>query len=133
MLRGGDVETESELPRPVVSSTTRQKWTLTQEALDHLLLSLDSDRDTAGKIYQETRSNLTRFFEWRGCPFPEDHADETINRVARRISEGEQVRDLAKYFFGVARLLFLEIQKERAREFHALDNLPAAETTSSDS
>src|SRR2546421_6644181 len=79
------------------------------------------------------RGNLISFFEWRACPFPEDHADETINRVAKRISEGEEVRDLAKYFFGVARLLLLEIQKERARQLRALDKLPAAETSSFDS
>jgi len=109
------------------------KWTLTQEAFDKLLLSLDSDRNSAGTIYQETRGKLTRFFEWRGCPFPEDHADETINRVAKRISEGEDIRDLPKYFFGVARLLYLEIQKERTRELHALNNLPEAASSSPDS
>jgi DNA-directed RNA polymerase specialized sigma24 family protein len=111
----------------------RRKWTLTQEAFDKLLHALDGDRARAGNIYQETRSNLIRFFEWRGCPFPEDHADETINRVARRILEGEDVRDVPKYFFGVARLLFLEIQKARARELNALDNLPDAEPSSHDS
>ena len=110
-----------------------RKWTLTQEAFDKLLHALDGERERAGNIYQETRSNLIRFFEWRGCPFPEDHADETINRVAKRISQGEEVREPAKYFFGVARLLFLEIQKERAREVHALDNLPETDSSSSDS
>ena len=110
-----------------------RKWTLTQEAFDKLLLTLDGDRANAGNIYQETRSNLIRFFEWRGCPFPEDHADETINRVARRILEGEDVRDVPKYFFGVARLLFLEIQKARARELNALNNLPDADPSSHDS
>jgi DNA-directed RNA polymerase specialized sigma24 family protein len=116
-----------------VAAPPRQKWTLKQEAFDKLLLSLDSDRDSAGAIYQETRCKLARFFEWRGCPFPEDHADETINRVAKRISEGEDIRDLPKYFFGVARLLFLEIQKEGARELQALNNLPAAVSSSPDS
>ncbi len=111
----------------------RRKWTLTQEAFDKLLHALDGDRARAGNIYQETRSNLIRFFEWRGCPFPEDHADETINRVARRILEGEDVREPAKYFFGVARLLFLEIQKERARELHALNNLAQPEISSNGS
>jgi len=129
----GEAELENSSPRLSVSATARRKWTLNQEAFDKLLHSLDAERERAGNIYQETRSNLIRFFEWRGCPLPEDHADETINRVAKRISEGEEVREPAKYFFGAARLLFLEIQKERAREFHALDNLPAAETTSSDS
>ena len=129
----GEAELENSSPRLSVSATARGKWTLTQEAFDRLLHSLDAERERAGNIYQETRSNLIRFFEWRGCPFPEDHADETINRVAKRISQGEEVREPAKYFFGVARLLFLEIQKERARELNALNNLPEAEPTSHDS
>ena len=123
----GRGETKSELPRLDVSGTARRKWTLTQNAFDELLHKLDSDRDRAGNIYQKTRDNLIRFFEWRGCPFPEDHADETINRVAKRVSEGEEVRELTKYFFGVARLLFLEIQKERTRALHAFANLPQAD------
>jgi len=129
----GEAELESSSQRLSVSATARVKWTLTQEAFDKLLHALDGDRARAGNIYQETRSNLIRFFEWRGCPFPEDHADETINRVARRILEGEDVRDVPKYFFGVARLLFLEIQKARARELNALNNLPDAEPSSHDS
>src|SRR2546427_3526462 len=122
----GEAELENSSPRLSVSATARRKWTLNQEAFDKLLHSLDAERERAGNIYQETRGNLIRFFEWRGCPFPEDHADETINRVAKRILEGEDVREPAKYFFGVARLLFLEIQKERARELNALNNLPEA-------
>ena len=129
-MRRSDAEVASHSPRPGASTTARQKWSLTQEAFDKLLASLAPDRGAAGEIYQETRGNLIRFFEWRACPFPEDHADETINRVAKRISEGEQISNLTHYFFGVARLLFLEIQKARAREVHALDNLPATETDS---
>jgi len=129
----GEAELESSSQRLSVSATARGKWTLTQEAFDKLLHALDGDRERAGNIYQETRSNLIRFFEWRGCPFPEDHADETINRVAKRILEGEDVRDVTKYFFGVARLLFLEIQKARARELNALNNLPDAEPSFHDS
>jgi len=129
----GESELENSSPRLSVSATARRKWTLTQEAFDKLLQALDAERERAGNIYQETRSNLIRFFEWRGCPFPEDHADETINRVAKRISEGEEVREPAKYFFGVARLLFLEIQKERARELHALNNPRETEPSSYES
>ena len=124
MVRRGDAETESELPRLSAVATARRKWTLTQAAFDGLLESLAADRERAGQLYQETRGKLVGFFEWRGCPFPEDHADETINRVAKRISEGEEVHNLTKYFFGVARLVFFEIHRERAREFHALSDLP---------
>jgi DNA-directed RNA polymerase specialized sigma24 family protein len=98
--------------------------TLNQEALDQLLLAFDSDREVAGTKYRETHRDLIRFFEWRGCPYPEDHADETINRVAKRILDGEVVRELSKYFFGVARLLVLEIRKDRAKQLAALDHPP---------
>jgi hypothetical protein len=68
-----------------------QKWTLTQEAFDKLLLVLGSgDRESGSEKYLEIRTNLTRFFEWRGCSFPEDHADETINRMARKVVKSRQ-------------------------------------------
>ena len=109
-----------------MSSSSRQKWSLTQEAFDRLLASLGTDRDSAGAKYLEIRRNLVRFFEWRGCAFPEDHADETINRVAKRIAGGEQVRDPASYSLGVARLLLLEIIKGRGREQVALKEIRTA-------
>ena len=68
---------------------TRQKWTLTQDAFDKLLIAFGGDRESGSEKYLEIRGNLTRFFEWRGCPFPEDHADETMNRVAKKV---ERVR-----------------------------------------
>lgn len=102
----------------------RRRWVLTQDAFDKLLTSLDEDRDTAGEKYLEIRSNLIRFFQWRGTPFPEDHADETINRIAKRVSEKEEIRNPASYYLGVARMLLLEINRERIREQQALTELP---------
>jgi DNA-directed RNA polymerase specialized sigma24 family protein len=113
----------------MTDGTVRQKWTLTQEAFDKLLLAFGDDRDSGGKKYLEIRSNLTRFFEWRGCPFPEDHADETINRIAKRVAEGEQIQNPSGYAMGVARLLLLEIIKGRQREQVAMNELT---TTSSE-
>jgi len=101
----------------------RQKWTLTQEAFDKLLVSLGDDRDSGAQKYLEIRGNLIRFFEWRGCPFPEDHADETINRMAKRVAEGEEILNPAGYAMGVARLLVLEILKGRQREQTALNEM----------
>jgi len=103
-----------------VDTTVRQKWTLTQEAFDRLLVALGGDRDSAAQKYLEIRTNLVRFFEWRGCSFPEDHADETINRIAKRVAEGEEILNYSGYAVGVARLLLLEINKGRQREQLAL-------------
>ncbi|MFN7948216.1 MAG: hypothetical protein U0Z53_22895 [Blastocatellia bacterium] len=112
---------------------SRHKWALTREAFDELLAALDADRERAGERYLELRGNLLRFFEWRGCPFPEEHADETINRVARRMSEGEAIRDPGQYSIGVARMLLLEISRKRTRERRALNEIADPEVPSSES
>src|ERR1041385_785202 len=104
----------------------RQKWTLTQDAFDRMLIALGGDRDSGGEKYLEIRTNLTRFFEWRGCSFPEDHADETFNRMAKKLDEGEQILNPAGYAMGVARLLLLEVMKSRQREQSALNEIGAA-------
>jgi len=71
---------------------SRPEWSLTQEAFDKLLARLADDRERAGEKYQELRGNLIRFFEFHGSAFPEDNADVAINRVARKIDEGAEVR-----------------------------------------
>jgi DNA-directed RNA polymerase specialized sigma24 family protein len=114
-------------------SVSRRKWALTKEAFDGLLDSLGEDRESAGERYVQIRSNLIRFFEWRGSPFPEDHADETINRIARRISEGLEIRNPDSYYLGVARMLLLEFNKERFRQRRALSELTSSTITSNHS
>ncbi|MBI1760209.1 MAG: hypothetical protein HYR56_02125 [Acidobacteria bacterium] len=109
------------------ASAPRRQWALTQDAFDLLLAAFDADREIAGKKYLEVRGNLLRLFEWRGCPFPEEHADETLNRVARKLSAGETLREPAQYAIGVARLLLLEIRKELAKQQTALSELGNAE------
>src|SRR5215216_8200265 len=114
-------------------ATPRQKWTLTQEAFDKLLIALGGDRDSGSKKYLEIRTNLTRFFEWRGCSFPEDHADETINRMAKKVAGGEEILNYSGYAIGVARLLLLEILKSRQREQSALNELGTTPEASDES
>ena len=114
-------------------SVPRRKWVLTQEAFDGLLYSLGEDRESAGERYLEIRGNLIRFFQWRGSQFPEDHADETINRIAKRISEREEIRNPASYYLGVARMLLLEINRERVMQQQALSELTCSEITSDQS
>ena len=109
-----------------MDGTARQKWSLTQEAFDKLLVALGGDRESAAQKYLEIISNLVRFFEWRGCSFPEDHADETINRIAKRVAEGEEILNYSGYSLGVARLLLLEINKGRQREQLALAEIGQA-------
>lgn len=70
------------------------------------------------------RTKLVRYFEWRSCIAPEDHADETINRVARRIDEGENIFNLPAYFATVARLVFMESLRQPERISVPLEEAP---------
>jgi len=128
-LGRGDIEAES---GDAPAAAPQRKWALTQEAFDRLLAAFGDGRESAGEKYLEVRGNLIRFFEWRGCPFPEDHADETMNRVARKLAEGEEVQNPAAYCIGVARLLLLEINKGRAREQQALSEMAREPAAASD-
>lgn len=96
---------------------------LTSEGLEALLAFLDPDRDRAGAQYEAIRRRLARLFEWRGFGNAEDLADETINRVARRIQEGIEVRstDPYGYFCGVAHLVSKEVARRVARERAAFE------------
>lgn len=107
-----------------MTETVRQKWSLTREAFDGLLDSLGPDREAAGTRYLEIRRNLVRLFEWRACPTPDECADETLNRCARKLADGEEIRDLGMYAIGVARMVLLERNRERTREARPLEEAP---------
>jgi DNA-directed RNA polymerase specialized sigma24 family protein len=102
----------------------KKERTLTQNTFDQLLLAFDANRDIAGQKYEIVRRKLSEFFEARGSDAPPDHADETINRVARRLLEGEQIQDLNSYFYGVARLVWLENLRARDKDPTPLELVP---------
>lgn len=87
--------------------------TLTEEAFSRLLQRLDPDRDRAGEQYERLREVLIRFFEWRGAPYPEEHADETFDRVSKKLNPDVPVANLGGYCYEVARLVCLEALKRR--------------------
>lgn len=108
---------------------------LTKDAFEKLLDWLDADRERAGQRYEEVRARLMRFFEWQGCIYPEEYTDQTINRVARKLSEGVEVlaADPYVYFAGVARMVLKEYWRRSERmptdsiKVEPRDNQPEAE------
>lgn len=92
-----------------------KRWELTGEALDSLLTWLDPDREQAGRKYEHIRQSLIKIFVWRGCAEAEDLADETINRVARKVPTiaSTYKGDRTLYFYGVGRRVLLEYQKRQ--------------------
>jgi DNA-directed RNA polymerase specialized sigma24 family protein len=83
-------------------------WKLTEEAFGKFLACLDPDPARAGEKYESLREALVKFLDWRGAIFPEELVDEIFNRVARKLEEGETIRDVPTYCHGVARLVFLQ-------------------------
>lgn len=88
----------------------KQKWVLTPEAFERLLTWLNHDHEKAGEKYEEIRSGLIKGFRRHSCKEPEELADETINRVAMRLSEivATYEGDPARYFYGVAHNIHME-------------------------
>jgi DNA-directed RNA polymerase specialized sigma24 family protein len=111
--------------------TTRQsdQWTMTVERFDRLLLLLDPDRISAAERYEEIRTRLIKFFEWRGCSIAGELADRTFDRVAAKIEQGEEIRNITAYCVGVARLVHLESLREVERQRQLFDETPEAAVT----
>src|SRR6187401_2822513 len=89
---------------------------LTPRGFERLLDHLHADRDAAGRIYEQLRRRLVRFFEGRRCAFPDEHADETLNRVARKLDAGEAIQDVTTYVIGIARMVVREVARTASRE-----------------
>ncbi len=83
---------------------------LTPASFDGLLAFLGPDRESAALAYVDLRRALFTFFAVRGAASPDEMADETINRVARRLSEGARItaENPSSYFYAVGRNVWRE-------------------------
>jgi DNA-directed RNA polymerase specialized sigma24 family protein len=102
---------------------------LTAKAFAKLLDRLGADGEQAGEKYEDLRRTLTRFFEWRGAPFPEEHTDETFNRIARKLDEGTDIKNIRAYCHEVARLVCMEAFKGHESRRTPLDEITLEATT----
>jgi DNA-directed RNA polymerase specialized sigma24 family protein len=95
----------------------------------HLLDRLDADADRAAAAYEQLRLALEKFFDWHGVWPPEECADETLDRLARKLDAGAPIDDVRRYAHGIARLVLLEWQRRPVAvsmsEGGALENLSA--------
>ena len=107
-------------------TSLKKNWVLNQSAFKSLLACLDPDLERAGEKYENIRHALITFFECRRSASPEDLADETINRVARKLSEGKEiyVENPVSYFYGVARNVLKEHWESPMPAPTPLENIP---------
>ena len=90
---------------------------LDPERFDRLLAWLDPDREEAGRKHEAIRKRLIKIFVCRGSNISEELADNTIDRVARKIETilPTYVGDPANYFSAVAtNILHESVRKEKA-------------------
>jgi DNA-directed RNA polymerase specialized sigma24 family protein len=120
-------ETTCEIVNTGGSKSRKKEWVLTRAAFDKMLACLSPSREQAASKYEILRRKLMKYFECRGCHSPEDLADETVNRVARRILEGSEIWTVepANYFYGVARHVLKEYRAELERGFTTIESLPS--------
>jgi DNA-directed RNA polymerase specialized sigma24 family protein len=81
-------------------------------AFDKFLACLDPDRERADERYLQLHHSLIRILEWKGSRTPAEHVDEIIDRVCRKIDEGERIDDIFKYCHAVLNFVFLESLKK---------------------
>lgn len=92
---------------------------LRSEHLEALLQQLGPDREIAGTQYEDLRRRLVAVFEHRGCHHAEELADETLDRVARKVQEmGSDFEgsEPARYVFAVAWNVARESFRRRSAE-----------------
>jgi RNA polymerase sigma factor (sigma-70 family) len=100
---------------------------ITKENFDVLLSWLDHNRETAAQKYEKIRQRLIRIFWGRGCYEAEALADETFDRVTRKLPElaDSYTGEPSLYFYGVADNIHLEWLRQQKKIKHL--NLPQSD------
>lgn len=115
------------------TKTLKKDWVLTADAFALLLTALNPDPELAGIKYEQIRRKIIRKLEFEGSSEPEEHADEVFNRVARRVTEGEQLDAETPdgYFLQTARFVLSESRRAgKTHRVSGLDDLAAGEEPS---
>lgn len=88
----------------------KKDWNFTPHAFRKFLAWLDEGADSEGQKYLEMRQRLIAYFDRKNCFSPDELADETLNRVARRLEEEGVIESEtpAKYCYITARFVFME-------------------------
>jgi hypothetical protein len=112
----------------------KRDWITTPQAFERLLAWLDEGGDSGGQAYLQMRRRLVLYFQRKGCFTPDDLADETLNRVTRRLEEQGSITDAppARYCYIVAKFVLLEhlrdpeVRRTRQMDVPELTRDPAA-------
>jgi DNA-directed RNA polymerase specialized sigma24 family protein len=100
---------------------------LSHLAFTRLLEWLDNGIDSHGERYLEIRRRLTMYFDRRNRPFPDDLADETLNRIGRTLQQDGviTVTPQERYCYVVAKFVLLEDIRREQRHARDQESLQA--------
>jgi RNA polymerase sigma factor (sigma-70 family) len=91
-----------------------------EEDFHKLLRFLSPDEEEAAMLYESLRHKLIKLFSARGCHVAEELADETIDRVIKKIHDKKVydlkkifIGDITRYFYGVGKNVWFEWQREK--------------------
>jgi DNA-directed RNA polymerase specialized sigma24 family protein len=102
----------------------KKDWLIDAEAFKSLLVWLDCGKDSDGQRYLEIRGRLVSFFDRKNSLNPDDLADETLNRVARRLSEEEiESETPEKFCYITAKFVFLESLRTKEKSNISIDEI----------
>jgi len=114
-------------------SELKKNWLLTESSFRQLLNWLDESVDSGGEKYLEIRRRLVAYFDRKNCHSPDELADETLNRVARRLEEEQgsiHSSSPAHYCYIVAKFVFLEYLRRTERSSLGIDEVsPLSDAT----
>ena len=133
-------ETGSIEENPAERQGRGQKWHLDDASLGALLKALGPDVEQAARKYTRLRERLTRFFAWNRADNADALADETLDRLARRLGRADAVdssadRDAAgsarkesverpeEFAAGIARLVLHEQRRRQLRAEQTFDKI----------
>lgn len=116
-------------------SSTKSSWSLSESSFRSFLDWLDGGELSDGQRYLEMRDRLVRYFDRKNCLNPDELADETLNRAARRLEEEGKIETdaPAKYCYTVARFVFLEHLRSSDAKSVQLDSVNVGLDTRGDS
>ncbi len=101
-----------------------------------MLAALGDTPQAAGQHYEQLRSKLVFFFTRKSLRFPEDLADEVLDRIGRRLSEGLAISSIDAFALGVARHVGQEQtalpHQSQTVDPSFFDNIPATSATSNE-
>lgn len=118
-----------------MTARQQKEWPADHAAFRRFLNWLDDGIDSSGQRYLEIRHRLVKYFDRKSCLSPDELADETLQRVSRRLNEAGEIRDAspAQYCYIVAKFVFLEYRRSPSRSHVSLEAVPGlGDTTVSD-